>query len=236
MLTAVPVVEKPKSHAIIADFIAGAPKDAEGFVLYGVKESNADAWRKILATKVPFFFVDGAYFDRARGTHYRITKNALQHTGQGQSDGQRFKALGVSVREERYPSPPGWVVVVPQSAVFMRHTVNARGWVEAALERFGPETIFRVRPWSSNKPEAATTLQSDLARASHLVTHSSAAAVEAVLAGVQVVVSHLSCAHSLGPTLPSGPERKAWAEVLADNEFTREEMRAGLAWEMLNRG
>jgi hypothetical protein len=234
MLIPHPIPGKAKSYELINAFIAGAPREAEGHVFYGVKDENAEAWHAVLRKREPFWFLDNAYFDRARGTHYRITKNGLQHTGQGQSDGQRFKALGVSVREERYPSPPGWVVVVPQSAVFMRHTVNARGWVEAALERFGPDTIFRVRPWSSNKPEAATTLQSDLARASHLVTHSSAAAVEAVLAGVQVVVSPLSCAHSLGTALPSGPERKAWAEVLADNQFLKEEMRSGLAWRMLN--
>jgi hypothetical protein len=237
MLKPCPVPGKPKSNEIIAAFIAGAPPNAEGHVLYGVKEGNAKQWNDILRSGEPFYFIDNSYFDRSRGTYYRITRNRVQHDGRGRSitGGQRLSHLNVRVREERFPSPPGWVVVVPQSPVFMQLTARTKGWIEGAMESFDQaETVFRVRPWSADKRAVMTTLQEDLARASWLMTHSSAAAVEAVCAGVRVMVSPMSCANGFGSELPSRPERQAWAEVLADNQFTLDEMRSGFAWSMIH--
>lgn len=238
-LTAHPVPGKAKSVELCQAFIAGAPPSAEGHVFYGVKEGNRHAWQRVLRTREPYYFIDGSYFDRTRGQRFRVTRNRQQHTGTGESDGKRFLALGLKVREEVYPHPPGWVLAIPQSPVFMLLTARDPQWLDRELDPMrlyakagGPPV--RLRPWTNDKPAAMSTLHSDLARASLLVTHSSAAAVEAVLAGVSVKVSPMSAAYSLGTVLPSGPERQAWASVLADNEFTREELRSGHAWAVVN--
>lgn len=239
-LIAHPVPGKAKSAELCQAFIEGAPPGAEGHVFYGVKEGNRHAWQQVQRSGEPFYWIDGSYFDRTRGQRFRVTLNRQQHTGQGDSDGQRFRELRIKVFDEGYPAPPGWVVAVPQSPVFMLLTARDPGWLERELEplraaaKRGGAPI-RLRPWTSDKPAAITTLHADLARARLLVTHSSAAAVEAVLAGVHVKVSPMSAAYGLGPALPSAPERQAWASVLADNEFTREELRSGHAWARVNR-
>lgn len=239
-LIAHPVPGKAKAAELCQAFIAGAPPAAVGHVFYGVKEGNRHAWHQALRSGEPYYFIDNSYFDATRGQRFRVTMNRPQHTGQGESDGQRFAQLRLRVLEERYPQPPGWVVAVEQSPVFMLLTARDPRWLERELAHHlshakadGPPV--RLRPWTNDKPAAMSTLQSDLARAWLLVTHSSAAAVEAVLAGVQVRVSPMSAAYSLGSALPSVPERMAWASVLADNEFTREELRSGMAWEVVNR-
>jgi hypothetical protein len=71
-----------------------------------------------------------------------------------------------------------------------------------------------------------------------LITWSSAAAVMAVLAGVPVVTMGPCAAAPMAgdiadvENLPQ-PERESWAGVLADNQWTLDEMRAGKAWEAL---
>jgi hypothetical protein len=234
-LVAHPVPGKAKAVELCQAFIAGAPKTAEGHVFYGVKEGNRHAWQQVLRSGEPYYWIDGSYFDCTRNVRFRVTLNRQQHTGLGDSDGQRFRELRLKVLDEGYPRPPGWVVAVQQSEVFMLLAARDPHWLERELAPLRTMAMaggapIRLRPWTADKPEAMTTLGADLARASLLVTHSSAAAVQAVLAGVRVKVSPMSAAYSLGPVLPSAPERQAWASVLADNEFTREELRSGYAW------
>ena len=53
MLTAHAVPGKPKAAALCAAFIAGAPKTAVGHVFYGVNDTNAHAWKKVMGSNNP---------------------------------------------------------------------------------------------------------------------------------------------------------------------------------------
>lgn len=232
MLIGHPVPGKRKSSDIVQAFIAGAPNDAQGHVFYGVTEGNVDAWRKARASGQDWFYCDNSYFDPVRGTQFRVTKNRLQHDGQGVSDGKRLARIRVEI--ERWRANVGYALVIPQSDGFMRLVAGERGdWLyDVTHSGLGP---FRVRAWSSDKPKLASMLRHDLMGARLLVTYASAAAVTAVLAGVRVLCSKDCAAHCFsGGATPSDDERWRWAAVLADQQFSLEEFRDGTAWNAVN--
>ena len=247
MLTAYPVVGKRKSFDICLAWVRGCNgqigtnyRGGTAF-FYGVDESNINVWEQVLRAKDDYIYCDNSVFDSARQQQYRVTKNRLQHSGIGTSDGARFKALDIEIKSWR--TGGDHIVVCPQSDSFMRTLAGYPGnWTEtvvAALKAVTKREI-RVRKWSANKALLAATLEQDLQGAHCLVTWSSAAAVTAVLAGVPVIVESNDCAAkpmsgSIDDleNLPT-PARENWASVLADNEWTMAEFQSGFAWRAIN--
>jgi hypothetical protein len=232
-----PVPGKAKSKMICEAFAAGAPRDAQGHVFYGVTEGNRDAWRyarRSVGFGGAYYFIDNSYFDAVRGQQFRVTKNRVQHSGFGISDCKRFDALGIEVQRMRDPNR-GRVLAVQQSPLFMRLVAHQPNWLTNMIERELALDFrsVRCRQWESNKLKAQGTLQDDLRNADMVLTHSSAAAVEAVLAGLQAKVSNMSAAQPIA--LGELTDRRQWAGVLADNQFTLDEMKEGLAWATLAR-
>lgn len=243
MLTAIPVAGKAKSRDICDAFIAGAPRTAKGFVTYGVNDTNHAEFLAAKATGLPIWQIDNSYFDKARGLFFRVTKNRLQHTGLGETDGKRFARLGIEVKPFVHFSH-GPVIVVEQSDSFMRiHAGEAprptnrptRGagsgiWLHAQMAEHVLGRKVKFRAWHNDKIKQGLGLAVDLQGASLLITHSSAAAVEALRNGVPVVVSPLSCCYGHRPA-----DRERLFGVLADNQFTLNEMKDGTAWAALNK-
>jgi len=241
-LKAHPVPGKQKSIALCAAFIDGArasmPPDEwamlRGNVFYGVKAGNTEAWQRALNQAqghgVPFYVIDNSYFDPTRGTYFRVTRNGLQHTGIGDTDGTRFNAVGLPITPWRDWDLGGHVLVVEQSEDHMLRMVGEPRWLRINIERFRSAgfTAFRVRKWSPDKPETQKTLAEDLVGAKIVLTHTSAAAIMAVLAGVPACCSP-KCA-AFGTTNFPEENRRRWAGVLADNQFTMDELKDGTAW------
>lgn len=241
-LNAYPVHGKAKSHDICAAFIQGAPKDAKGEVFYGVDSSNLQHWQRCRASGEPYYYCDNAYFDKTRGTHFRITQGAIQHSGQGQSDGKRFKSLALQIKPWR--SDGDHIVVCPQSDSFMRDLADWNGnWLDDVVRTLAlvSNRRFKVRNWHRDKSVLMATLNEDLRNAWILVTHSSAAAVNALLEGIPVACNE-GAAKSMGvqaldiedPVYPEDRER--FFMVLADNQWTLDEIKRGVAWKALARG
>ena len=234
-MRACPVKRKQKSVEICAAFLEGTPKDAPGSVFYGVDEDNLDEWN----ARSDYYYIDNSYFDVVRGSYFRVTRNAMQHSGLGGSDGVRFRKLGASIRPWRKGRH---ILVCPQSTHFMRLCGYYGDWTADTVRALNEVTDrpIRIRLWSPDKMKLASTLESDLIGAHCLVTHSSAAAVTAVLAGVPVVCTARCAASPMSGSLADiedlarPGDRERWASVLADNQFTLEEMRNGTAWRMLN--
>jgi hypothetical protein len=232
-----PIPGKPKAARTCEAFAAGVSRCGErvdvyreppselgpgAAVFYGVRPSVKHLWEQAKRERRDWYYIDNAYFDPARETYFRVTKNAIQHTGTGESDGSRFAALGLDVK----PMRDGVTVLVcPQSAEFMSAVAGDPGWRERVTRnlkrRYGERVIVREKG-------AARPLREDLAQAGLLVTWSSAAAVMALLDGVRVM-----CAPECAATF-AGEDRRAWASVLADNEWTLEELAAGAAWRGIN--
>jgi len=228
MLVACPVANKPKSNDLCNAFIEGAPRSTTGYVFYGANQTNIDQWRKANTKGQTFWYIDNSYFDAVRGQQYRVTRNAIQVQGAKRrvSDGKRFAALGVEIKPWK-PDGDYWLACA-QSPTFMRDIARDERWIERTS--FGSWPL-RIRPWLRDKLKQQATLVDDLKGAGLLVTHSSAAAVTALLEGTPVMVSEMSAVHGIR----YGDDRLPLMQVLADNQFTVTEMKTGKAWSQLNR-
>lgn len=238
MITAIPVPGKAKSRMLCEAFIAGAPYDVQrshsdvSYVLYGVKAGNAEAYRAMRRAGGDFYTIDNAYEDASRGTMFRVTKNAFQCTARldDETDGKRFAATGIQIQPPR-DNPKGYALIVEQSPDHMDYVAEDASQFYARCKYLRAKVKTRTREWRADKPTLMATLAADLAGANHVVTHSSAAAVMAVLAGIPVSCSPFCVAY--GDQL--WEDRLRWAGVLADNQFTLDEMRSGYAWQQVNR-
>ena len=223
MITPYPTPGKHKSQVLCEAFVFGAPKAAQGAVFYGITDANYADWQRVRRAGIDYWFIDNSYFDVVRGRQFRITKNRVQHSGIGTSDGARFEALGLSIKPMR-DNPQGWTLIVEQSDLFMRLTAKEPNWTANTVH--GAQGTICLRKWDRNKLVAQKTLAEDIAQAKLTVTHSSAAAVESLLAGCHVQVSAMSACHAYS----QGQSRADLMHVLADNQFTLDEIKSGFAW------
>jgi hypothetical protein len=181
---------------------------------------------------------DNSFFDCGRGKFFRFAKNAFQISSLAPPDYARFKSLGLVVK----PWQRGeHIVIVEQSAHFL-NLVGASNWLARTLAELKACTDrpLKVRLWNRDKGGAAKSLQADLEGAHALVTCMSAAANEALLAGVPVFVTGPCAATPMAsgplseierPRYPDG--REDWAAGLAGRQWVLEEFRSGLAWRQL---
>lgn len=188
-----------------------------------------------------WYFGDNAYFDRCRGTHFRFSRNAFQFSGIGKPDYARLAALGVAVRP--WTMGGSHIVVVEQSRHHNELVGAGENWLDRTLRELARFTDRPkiIRRWTQDKGSASRSLADDLAGAWALVTNTSAAANEALLAGVPVFVTGECAASPLSsgplsgieyPQRPAG--REAWAAGLAARQWTLSELWEGKAWESFN--
>lgn len=198
-------------------------------VFYGVTPETQHLWQQAKAEGRDWYYIDNSYFDAARGTHYRITRNAIQHQGITASDGKRFAELGISIKPWREGGEH--VVMCLQSPVFMKTVagIDQARWFDEIRDSVINKQI-RIRGWSGNKKQQMDTLPADLERAAMLVTWSSAAAITALLEGIPVLCGEQCAAFGI-----VFAERKAWANSLADHQWTLAEIRDGTAWKALSK-
>jgi hypothetical protein len=231
-----PIPNKPKALLLCEAFAAGvravggkarvctnipARLEPGAAMFYGVRPAVKHLWEQAKAGRHHIFYADNSYFDCAREKQFRITKNAIQHRGIGESDGTRFAALGIEVKPMRPEGIGDHVVVALQSEEFMRVVAGDPGWRDRVITGLGDVPLI-VRTKQTKRP-----LRDDLQNAKGLVTWSSAAAVTALLEGVRVACSTQCCA-------TYADDRLKWAQVLSDNQWTADEIARGDAWRTLS--
>ena len=192
-----------------------------------------------------YFYGDHAYFRRHQ--YYRITKNRLQHDGVStqpvrDADRQRLRDVGCDIS-------PGWratgthIVICPNSPVYMSlFGYDAHQWALdciSTLARYTDRpTILRWKSQAARRPLAV-----DLVDAHAVVVFSSNAAVEAVAAGVPCIcLADFAAARRMGRSsladienLITPDDRESFLCTLARNQWTFDEMKAGVAWRALRR-
>lgn len=213
-------------------------------MFYGVSDANEGVWRQAQAVRDEhtYFYADNAFFDQYRGVQYRVGINRLQHPGTGASDGTRFRRLGIPLKDWRTRGEH--ILVTPQSDHFMNVVVQYPGnWLSdtlAAIKQYTDRPI-QVRLWNRDKFKLAAELPQQLENCWALVTHSSGSAITALMMGIPVVatapciISPMSGRIEDIDNLPLPEGRQQWAEVVADQQWTLDEMRSGQCWEMLHR-
>lgn len=208
-----------------------------------------------------WYYADNGYFlpGKREESYFRVTRNAVQHDGSGEAlDKSRWDGLGLKI--EPWRQGGSHIVVCPPGRLFgATFGFNSDAWLEQTvaelLKHTDRELKIRAKvSWNdakapdivagSNKmPKTSVQapLAEDLKGAWAVVTHSSNAAVEALLAGYPVFATNPCGAGALGLSDLSKIEsprmdgdRLAWARSLACHQWRLEEMRDGTCWRMLN--
>lgn len=212
---------------------------------YGVVGLEA-LWDRVLNLKHPYYYIDNSYFDRWRGGYFRVGVDALQCDGSDVPDFDRLQALQLNIKPWRKSGKH--ILIIAQSEHFMRHVARwpggALAWQQHVLTELKRSTdrpmVFRH--WVRDKKAASSGLAADLANAHAVVVHSSAAANEALLAGIPVFATGPCAALRMGlsqlerieqPRMPDG--RREWAAALAARQWTLEEFASGAAWKLIGR-
>lgn len=230
-------------------------------VLYGVDAMTDPLWREIVAKRHPYYYIDNGYFGSKwqGGNYYRVTKDAPQQDGLtsridvtnlddqthkwllGGSDGSRWRKLGKAIKPWRTDGT--YILVAVQSDLW--HHRHGHGgadrfadWVVAEIGKYTKRpVIVRGKPL---KGHTEPPLLDHIRGAWAVVTHTSNVAVDALLEGVPCFTLGQCAAEAMGLSdlsqieSPVHPEREAWAAVLADNQWTLDELRDGTCWRALN--
>lgn len=184
-----------------------------------------------------YYYGDHAYFGRKNW--FRITKNATQHDCQGESDGKRFGDLKIPIKPWRTGSK---ILLCPQSETFHNlHGHTQQHWVNeciASIKRHTKKPIeirYKIAGTYTEK-----LFRESLRDVHAVVVFTSVAGVHASLEGVPCFATS-ECASAKFGSMdlskienPEKPEnRYEMACVLADNQWTLEEIERGEAWEKL---
>ena len=204
----------------------------------------ADWQRAIMQSPLveDWYEVDHGYWRRLE--YHRIQHRKLWCDGTGEPDYARLDRLGVDIQPARKSGRQ--VVIALQSPEFyarwtgldLRHyTAKMVRQVRAAT---GRPVVLRHKPMGRLRRQPP--LGEQLRNTWLLVTHSSAAALDALAAGVPVIVTEKTfCAARLATTFdriedpyrPSQDERRELFARIAGHQYTLDEMRSGEAWERL---
>ncbi len=261
MLTCYPSPGKRKAMRISRHFAAGCVRcnvraritppgqarlDPGDAFFYGWTEHTAALIAQCRAQGRDWYYADNAYYF-GRGAYFRVTRNALMHSGRpgaGSRGRERFERFGIEIAPWRRDGRH--VVVATQSRLFyrMKMDLDRDAWTAEVVARLHAATARPIEV--CRKPEArdmppeqahSPQLESLLEDAWALVTHSSSAAVAALLRGVPVFCLAPCMASPMGlselaqieqPATPDG--REEWAWTLAANQWTYAEMASGKCW------
>lgn len=190
--------------------------------------------------------------------YYRTSVDAFQATGyfmKQDRPSDRWKALILEL--EPWRKAGDHVIVAGGSEKYSfwhEHEGGATGWAWATIDEVRKYTrrpiIYRPKPsWAEAVPISGTRfsrppvgLRQELENCWALITFGSNAAVTAVCLGVPVFVLGDGIAKPMGlsdlskieePYYPPDKERRKWANCLAYAQFSLDEMRDGIAWEIL---
>jgi hypothetical protein len=217
------------------------PHRGEGcVVVWGQIWASAEIMKKCAERGVDFYQIDNGYFLGARGKwqgYYRVTKNALVQNKILDRPADRFLSLGLTLKP--YHVGGRNVVLAKPGGNYGRYKgLDLNQWEEDTKHLLSTLTQRKIyiRP-KVKEPNLQDYLNGNNVHA--LVTHSSNAAVDALLEGYPVFCDAECAAAPVGNLdlkdieRPLMPDRTKWAHSLAYCQFTLEEFENGTAWRII---
>lgn len=182
-----------------------------------------------------WFYGDHAFFGRFR--YYRVSRNAYQPDGAGSATPDRFRRFGRVI--EPWRKSGRHILLCLQTRGFMElHGINGDRWLEDVIRTLRTATDRDVRIRRKGDP---IPIVEALRGAWAVVTFSSAAAIDALIAGIPAwSLAPWAAAHRMGasdlraietPYYPADREPFCWR--LAWQQWTLQEIASGQAWEAL---
>lgn len=227
--------------------------DCDVAVVFGVKGRNLfKAYRNV---SYPVVMLDKAFLPGNRWEYIRASVNAHQPTEylmDIQRPFDRLERLGIAVKPWRRD---GHIVIAGSSEKYhaFHGLCEPNEYAEFMVREIreydrARHIVYRPKPtWRGGRAISGASfsgrdesLEQVLRNASVLVTHGSGASINAIIAGVPCIVlgggvaAAVSSAHIsdvLAPMQCSDDDRMQWLANLAYCQWTREELRSGMAWQ-----
>jgi hypothetical protein len=211
-------------------------------VVWGQIWGSAQIMKECTEKGIPFYQIDNGYFAGARGRqegYFRVTKNALvQNWINHGKPSDRFYKTGIEIKP--YKKEPGGLVIlcVPGQNFGRYLNLNLEQWTvdtEAQIKRLTDKKVFIRNKVKS--PAFVDVLNGSNTHA--VVTHSSNAAVEALVEGYAVFCDEMCAAAPVANldlkniNTPQFKDRHEWAYSLAYSQYTHEEFESGEAWAII---
>lgn len=251
--------DRPNSKCwqVFNPLAAGWPKQSASnqsvTCVWGLGGRNYHITKSCVEQQSSWLFADMPYFNRWMGEHtadschWRLIPKALHESKIHDYPDDRSKTLLKEVREWRTNGIH--VLIAPSSDSITRWMtgMSSEQWLRNTLKDLAQHTdrIIRVR-YKPRKHGMSGPMVQDVPVADDLkdcwavVTLCSIVGVEAAVAGIPVI-SHQSSATAAVSTQdladiesPCMPDRGRWLNTLSYRQFTKAEMRSGLAHEILH--
>jgi hypothetical protein len=207
--------------------------------LWGLLRGTVEVIAAAQRTGRRWWYADHAYMRRGHdAAHYRVTAGGWQLSRVLDVPEDRWRRLAPHVPVRSWRADGGRHVLVCPPTWPVLQATGAGSWLDDTLAELAKHTDRPIRVRHKHAPDNPP-LSADLDGCHALVTQHSMAAVEAVLAGVPVVVASSSAAAPVGVTdlalieHPVRPDRTAWACSLAYGQFHLDEFGNGTAWRIL---
>jgi len=221
-------------------------------MFWGFVGGNMDMVYKYMAEGDDWYFTDMPYFHRWSGFaeavnpnkdfYWRMIRNRLHAGPIVDRPSDRFNKLGIDIKPWREGNDT--ILICPSSDTMTKFNngINAHQWTlkaEKEIEQAGFKSRVRDKPrgGGTSGPDAALVSFAEDVKDVHAVyTTVSMAAVEAAILGVPVFCSNNNAAAPIASkdfANPIYPDREKWLYHLAYNQFTPDEIKDGLAYEIL---
>ena len=176
-----------------------------------------------------FWYIDHGYFHRTKHPpdcdgYYRVGHNTLWSSGEGDYTWDRFNSFKIELKPWRKDG--SHIIVVPPSR-YMCTFLNRVWWLEKTQRELSKYTKRKIIVSTKD----GVKLRDCLPGAWALVTDHSNAAVDAVIHGVPVIVTHPDRRIGSLEEIENPPKSRGFLKNLANRQWTLEEMRSGMAWD-----
>jgi hypothetical protein len=245
-----------KTAAVLEDFRFGCngrlvksikPVVADQHVVMGMWSGAVALIQAFHQMGVDYWHIDNGWINgsplntnSSEDRHYRITRNGMAPKFVKDCLYARAERIGVQIWPWHKVDDGPILITLSSDRMGKPWGVDQDSWlrgVQAVLQTIDRPIVIRSKPSSA---KTQTPFIQDLVKAWCLVTHSSSTAVEAVLHGVPVFCEPTNAAWPMAnndysqietPVYPGN--RKEWVASLVWQQFTRAEMRTGMAWSMI---
>lgn len=237
-----------------SDFSKKERNSKEIIILRGLK--NRSVLWKLMENKKDFYYIDSGYLGNTEGKMWhRIIKNNF-HSTEYLNSYPEDRLLTIFPKESNsnfiyHKLLKPWnkekqnILLCPpttKTAKFFK-LEEPKLWTNSVIteiKKYSNQPILlREKPASSrDRKNIYEYLKEN--EISVVVTFNSNIAVESIMAGVPVVTLGPNAAAHVGRTKISDinnliyPDRKNWLKYLSYNQFTKQEIKSGVAWRILN--
>ncbi len=196
-----------------------------------------------------WIMADNGYIGRGQyDGYYKLSRDGFECDGIGIPDEQRLlNVLSLTgqkfAKDWRPVTKKGHIVVCPPVVAYeILHWFSSARWLRAVTKQIHAVTTrsIRIRYKPGDKRSNSRPVSADLKDCHALVTHDSNIAVEAIMAGIPVFITGINPAQVFGnadlstivePRMEG--DRWEWLSILANNQWTLDEIRGGMANETL---